>query len=163
MAEKNTSRLLIKFNEHTGPVVWSHTVSAGLVGVQVQIKAGLLPVFIYFLFFSFCFFFHRIFTHWLVSVYSHCWPFLAWRDFCDNVFLVRNIGKTVTEQYPHQWFPQSQETPYSYSMRSLPSAPIHVSVPAPTREGRNAWRSTWNINVRLSNLHSESLCRVVLS
>ena len=39
--------------------------------------------------FCFCFFFfHHIFTLWLVSVYSHCWPFLALRDFCDNIFLL---------------------------------------------------------------------------
>ena len=31
---------------------------------------------------------HRLFTLLLVSVYSHCWPFFASRDFCDNVLLV---------------------------------------------------------------------------
>ena len=34
------------------------------VGVQVHIPGGLFPMFF--------FFFHRIFTIWLVSVYSHC-------------------------------------------------------------------------------------------
>ena len=43
----------------------------------------------HFSFFSFwSFFFHRLFTLLLVSVYSHCWPFFASRDFCDNVLLV---------------------------------------------------------------------------
>ena len=55
-------------------------------GVQVQIPAGLLPGFFFF------FFQHRIFTFWLASVYSHCRPFLASRDFCDKVFLVSNFG-----------------------------------------------------------------------
>ena len=36
------------------------------VGVQVQIPAGLPAIFFRF------FFFHRIFTLWLDSVYSHC-------------------------------------------------------------------------------------------
>ena len=40
-------------------------------------------------FFSFwSFFFHRLFTLLLVSVYSQCWRFFASRDFCDNVLLV---------------------------------------------------------------------------
>ena len=49
-----------------------------LVGVLVQIPTWLLAVF----------FFHRIFTLGLVFVFSHCRPFLASREFCDNVFLV---------------------------------------------------------------------------
>ena len=36
------------------------------------------------------FFFDHIFSLWLVSFVSHCWPLRAWRGFCDNVFLVKN-------------------------------------------------------------------------
>ena len=56
------------------------------VGVQVQIPAGQLAVF--FCFFSFSFFLQGIFALWLVSVYS-LFPFLASRDFWENVFLVQ--------------------------------------------------------------------------
>ena len=56
MVEKNTSRLLIKVNEHTVQGLMAQWYEASLlaleeVGVRVQIKAGLLPVFIYFLIF----------------------------------------------------------------------------------------------------------------
>ena len=51
------------------------------VGVQFPIRAGLLS-----------FFFPSYFTLWLVAVYSHCWPFLASREFCDKVFLVLIIS-----------------------------------------------------------------------
>ena len=50
-------------------------------GRIAQLHAGLLVAL-----------FHRIFTFWLASVYSHCRPFLASRDFCDKVFLVSNFG-----------------------------------------------------------------------
>jgi len=46
----------------------------------------------YFQFFFLFFFFRRIFTLWLVSLCSHCWSFLASRDFCDNVFLVLSVN-----------------------------------------------------------------------
>ena len=39
----------------------------------------------------FCFFFVHIFSLWLVSLYSHCCPFTASREFCDNIFLVRVV------------------------------------------------------------------------
>ena len=42
------------------------------VRVQVQIRAGLLPVFFVLFFFVFFFPFSVFFTLWLVSVYSHC-------------------------------------------------------------------------------------------
>ena len=54
------------------------------VGVQVQIPVGLLAFL--FLFFSSIVFF---LPFWLVSAYSHCCPFLALRDSCDNLFLVK--------------------------------------------------------------------------
>ena len=65
MAEKNTSRLSI-FNLKlcSGRMVQWYKVSFFAleeVGVQVHIPGGLFPMF-----------FHRIFTLWLVSVYSHC-------------------------------------------------------------------------------------------
>ena len=44
----------------------------------------------------FWFVFHRIFTPWLVSLYSQCLPITASRDFCDySVFLVRGSGEEV--------------------------------------------------------------------
>ena len=48
--------------------------------------------------------FHRIFTFWLVSIYSHFRLFLASRDFCDNVFLtsfsdgIRMFLNTLTKK-----------------------------------------------------------------
>ena len=48
------------------------------VAVHVPIPAGLLAIFL-FRFFAF----HPL----ACFIYSHCWPFLASRDFCDNVFL----------------------------------------------------------------------------
>ena len=51
------------------------------VGMQVQIPPWLPPVF---------FFFHRFFTLWLFTAYSHSLILtpLASRDFCEKVFLV---------------------------------------------------------------------------
>ena len=40
--------------------------------MQVQIPAGLLPVFFFVVVLNYFVFFHRILTVWLVSVYSHC-------------------------------------------------------------------------------------------
>ena len=62
-----------------GPVVRSLTFCAG-----VSWGAGSNPDVATCSFF----FFHRIFTLGLVFVFSHCRPFLASREFCDNVFLV---------------------------------------------------------------------------
>ena len=56
------------------------------LGCRFKSRRGYLQVFFFF------FFQHRIFTFWLASVYSHCRPFLASRDFCDKVFLVSNFG-----------------------------------------------------------------------
>ena len=56
------------------------------LGGRFKSRRGYLQVFFFF------FFQHRIFTFWLASVYSHCRPFLASRDFCDKVFLVSNFG-----------------------------------------------------------------------
>ena len=40
--------------------------------------------------------FHRIFTLWLVSLYSQCLPIIASRDVCDySVFLVRGSAEEV--------------------------------------------------------------------
>ena len=58
-----------------------HFLSPEEVGVQFPIRAGLLS-----------FFFPSYFTLWLVAVYSHCWPFLVSREFCDKVFLILIIG-----------------------------------------------------------------------
>ena len=69
------------------PVVWSLTFCAGgSWGAGSNPSKETCRVF--FLFFNFFFLFHRIFTLWLVPLYSHCWPFLALRDFCCNVSLV---------------------------------------------------------------------------
>ena len=65
MAEKGTSTLLILQNEPVSVRIaqWSGAALLLLeeVGVQVQIPAWLLPVF----------FFHRFFTLWVFTVYSH--------------------------------------------------------------------------------------------
>ena len=77
MAEKNFSRILILKNDTcSGRVAqWSEAshFAQEEVEVQVQILTLLVPVF--------CLFFHRIFTLWLASVYSHRWPFLASQGF----------------------------------------------------------------------------------
>ena len=40
--------------------------------------------------------FHRIFTLWLVSLYSQCLPIIASRDVCDySIFLVRGSAEEV--------------------------------------------------------------------
>ena len=57
------------------------------------------PGYLY-IFFPFFFFFHRIITFWLASVYSHCRPFLASRDFCDEVFWT--VAKNVTHYETRQ-------------------------------------------------------------
>ena len=72
MVEKNTSKLLIlriKLFRGDSLAQWyeASLFAQEEVGVQVQILAGLLPVF-FFRFFFFC----RIFTLWLVSLCSHC-------------------------------------------------------------------------------------------
>ena len=68
MAEKGTSTLLILQSESVSVRIaqWSGAALLLLeeVGVQVQIPAWLLPVF-------FLFFFHRFFTLWVFTVYSH--------------------------------------------------------------------------------------------
>ena len=67
MAEKDTSRLLIlKSNRRSDRMAQLSEIalfSLEEVGVQVRIPAWLLPVF---------FFFHRFFTLWLFTFYSHC-------------------------------------------------------------------------------------------
>ena len=55
------------------------------LGCRFKSRRGYLQVF--FFFFNIVFF-----TFWLASVYSHCRPFLASRDFCDKIFLVSNFG-----------------------------------------------------------------------
>ena len=73
-----------------GPVVWGFTSHAG-----VSEGIGSNPGEAKFTFF-FWFVFHRIFTPWLVSLYSQCLPITASRDFCDySVFLVRGSGEEV--------------------------------------------------------------------
>ena len=76
MAEKNTSTLLILTIKFCcGRMAkWYEISLFGLeeVGVQVQIPAGLLPVFFFVVVLNYFVFFHRILTVWLVSVYSHC-------------------------------------------------------------------------------------------
>ena len=66
MAEKGTSTLLILQSEPVSVRIaqWSGAALLLLeeVGVQVQIPAWLLPVF---------FFFHRFFTPWIFTVFSH--------------------------------------------------------------------------------------------
>ena len=65
-----------------GPVVWSLTFCRRRkLGCSFQSGRG-----------YFHFFFPSYFILWLVAVYSHCWPFLASREFCDKVFLVLIIG-----------------------------------------------------------------------
>ena len=71
MEEKNTLRLLT-LNKRLFSVVMAQWYEAALfvieeVGVHIQIPAGQLTVF-----FLFYFFFHLVFTLWLVSIYSNC-------------------------------------------------------------------------------------------
>ena len=85
MAEKNTLRLLILKSELCNGRVtqwYEASLCAGGSWSAGSNPGGLLAFF--FVFFSF----HRIFTLWLVAVYPHCRPFLASRDFFDNVFRI---------------------------------------------------------------------------
>lgn len=71
MEEKNTLRLLT-LNKRLFSVVmaqWHETALFAIeeVGVHIQIPAGQLAVF-----FLFYFFFHLVFTLWLVAIYSNC-------------------------------------------------------------------------------------------
>ena len=69
--------LLFIVQEKHGLVVWEQEVYHGISPSSVF----LVP------FFSVLSFFHHIFP-WLVSLYSHWWPFTALQDFWDNIFLV---------------------------------------------------------------------------
>ena len=85
--KENTSTLLI-FNVNQSSVrmaQWYEVCSLyrRKLGCRFKSRWGYIQ-FCFSVFFSF----HHIFTLWLVSVYCHCWPLLASRDFCDNVFLL---------------------------------------------------------------------------
>ena len=73
-----------------GPVAWGFTSHAG-----VSYGIGSNPGEAKFTFF-FWLVFHRIFTLWLVSLYSQCLPIIASRDVCDySVFLVRGSAEEL--------------------------------------------------------------------
>ena len=57
-------------------------------GLGLNLDVAIFVFFAHFFLFSFRVFFVHIFSLWLVSLYSHCWPFTAFWDFCDNIFLV---------------------------------------------------------------------------
>ena len=63
------------------------------LGCRFKSRPGYLYIF-------FRFFFHRIITFWLASVYSRCRPFLASRDFCHKVFWT--VAKNVTHDETRQ-------------------------------------------------------------
>ena len=72
---------------------WPSGLGAGLSrrtggqGVGLTLDVAIFVFLGHLFLFIFCFFVH-IFSLWLVSPYSHCWPFTASRDFCDHIFLV---------------------------------------------------------------------------
>ena len=71
-------------------MVWELTPRTGgnhSVGSNLDVVIYLFIALSLYLF-SVYFFFRHIFAHWLLSPYSHCGPFTASRDFCNNVFLV---------------------------------------------------------------------------
>ena len=72
-------------------MAWGFTSHAG-----VSYGIGSNPGEAKFTFFFFWSVFHRIFTLWLVSLYSQCLPIIASRDVCDySVFLVRGSAEQV--------------------------------------------------------------------
>ena len=52
-----------------------------------------------FSFSRFVWFFNHMFSLWLVSHYSYCWPFTAALVFCDNTFLVLFISSQVLQGF----------------------------------------------------------------
>ena len=61
---------------------WSSRLGAGGLSWRKSKFCSLCTFFFCFVFFS------SYFSLWLVSLYSHWWPFTAWQDFWDNIFLV---------------------------------------------------------------------------
>ena len=61
----------------------SHFLGYRKLGCRFKSRRGYFQFF-FVVVLNYFVFFHRILTVWLVSVYSHCWHFLASRDFCDK-------------------------------------------------------------------------------
>ena len=69
----------------------AHSGKRPTLGRLRELRLYFLFLCTFFYLFSSCFFVlfvDKIFSLRVVSLYSHCWPFLALRGFCDHVFLV---------------------------------------------------------------------------
>ena len=114
-----------------------------------------------------------MFTLWLVSLYSHCWPFNASQVFCNNVFLVETLTLTsccipvvAVNNFTNFWIPPTLSFELNTKSWIFPSPgtknPWYIPLgPVVRRTISN--NTGLNFNLGFSFFSSKALSQIVFS